>query len=208
MKMTTDMGIKPFENLFFRKLEEMYDMECRMGKLLSDVATTASCGRLRKVALSHLLEIEDHVMKLERVFSSLDQRAKGMTSKITLGFIQEGGEIASAFVGRSCINTALISFLKKIGQFKIQVYQHLSEWASPTGNHVVINLIDDILTEEVSALQSLDELARMSNQQEASAAAEAKPLRQETRQGFLNMRGEKINFLSSWDVKWVMRPHF
>ncbi len=167
MSSINDNAMKTLEDLFHRELECMYDAESRIIKMLSTTATAASCWKLKKAILGHLMETEGHVMKLELVFGCLEGRVNGKTSKATLGLIEQGAEIAAEFAGSPAINAALIAFLQKVEHYEIAAYTCLEEWATLLGYPEAANIIGEILAEENAAKQSFTELARSTSNEEA-----------------------------------------
>jgi len=167
MSSVTATAMKTLEDLFLKELECMYDAESRIIKMLSTTAAAASCWKLKKVILGHLLESEGHVMKLELVFGCFEGHVTGKTSKATMGLVEQGAEIAADFAGSPAINAALIAFLQKVEHYEIAAYTCLEEWALLLGYPEAANLIGDILAEELSAKQAFTELARSSSNEEA-----------------------------------------
>ncbi len=167
MSSVTATAKKTLEDLFLKELECMYDAESRIIKMLSMTATAASCWKLKKAILDHLLETEGHVMKLELVFGCFEGRVNGKTSKATLGLIEQGAEIAAEFAGSPAINAALIAFLQKVEHYEIAAYSCLEEWALLLGYPEAAEIIRGILSEEYAAKHSFMELARSTSNEEA-----------------------------------------
>ena|ERR1022692_10990 len=92
--------MKTIKDLFLDELADMYDAERRVVKALPKMAKAATCPDLQTAILSHLKEAEGHVKKLEQIFQSLDEKAKGQTCKDTVGLLEEGDEIEAAFKAR------------------------------------------------------------------------------------------------------------
>src|ERR1022692_74591 len=92
--------MKTIKDLFLDELADMYDAERRVVKALPKMAKAATCPDLQTAILSHLKEAEGHVKKLEQIFQSLDEKAKGQTCKDTVGLLEEGDEIEVAFKAR------------------------------------------------------------------------------------------------------------
>ena len=89
---------------------------------------------MKEAIQSHLKETEGHVKKLEQVFQSFDEKAKGKTCEATVGLLEEGDEIAADFKGSPAINAALISAAQKVEHYEMASYGCLHEWAGLLGN--------------------------------------------------------------------------
>ena len=159
--------MKTLKDLFLDEVADMYDAEHRIVKALPKMAKAATSPKLKKVILAHLKETEGHVTKLEQVFRSFDQKAKGKTCKATVGLLEEGDEIAADFKGSEAINAALISAAQKVEHHEMASYGCLHEWAGLLGNKQAASLLEEILDEEKAANDKLTNLARGGSNQEA-----------------------------------------
>ncbi len=159
--------MKTLDDLFLAELKTIYDAQCRVGRMLMVVASASRCWTMKKAIHSHMLDTEDHVMKLEKVFETIGVPVTGTTSKITLGLVETGAEIALEYAGTPAINAALISFLQKIEYYEIAAYTVLHEWALLLGNEEAAALIDEILEGEHAANQTWFELGRSTSNEEA-----------------------------------------
>jgi ferritin-like metal-binding protein YciE len=151
--------MKTLKDLFLAEVEDMYDAERRIVKALPKLAKAATCEKLKAALLAHLKETEGHVTKLEQVFKSLDQKAKGKTCKTTVALLEEGGDIAVEFKGSPALNAALISAAQKVEHHEIASYGALHEWAELLGNSKAASLLEEILGEEKAANATLTKLA-------------------------------------------------
>src|ERR1039457_4437066 len=159
--------MKKLQNLFLDELADMYDAERRVVKALPKMAKAATCPDLRATILSHLKETEGHVKKLEQVFQSFDEKAKGQTCKATVGLLEEGDEIAADFKGSPALNAALISAAQKVEHHEMASYGCLHEWATLLENAEASALLEEILAQEKAANASLNALALARSKQEA-----------------------------------------
>jgi len=122
---------------------------------------------LKAALLAHLKETEGHVTKLEQVFQSLDQKAKGNTCKTTVALLEEGGDIVAEFKGSPALDAALISAAQKVEHHEIAAYGALHAWAGLLGNREAASRLDEILGEEKAANAMLTKLALDGCDQEA-----------------------------------------
>ena len=166
--------MKTLKVLFLDELADMYDAERRIVKALPKMAKAATCPDLKAAIQSHLKETEGHVKKLEQVFRSFDEKAKGKTCEATVGLLEEGDEIAAEFKGSPAINAALISAAQKVEHYEIASYGCLHEWAGLLGNTEAASLLEKILGEEKTANEKLTGLARAGNNEEALGDSDAK----------------------------------
>ena len=166
--------MKTLKDLFLDELADMYDAERRIVKALPKMAKAATSAELKNAIQSHLKETQGHVKKLEQVFQSFDEKAKGQTCEATVGLLEEGDEIAADFKGSPAINAALISAAQKVEHYEMASYGCLHEWAGLLGNNEAASLLEQILEEEKAANESLTELARASSNEEALGESDEK----------------------------------
>src|SRR5580658_174248 len=158
--------MKLLKDLFLDELADMYDAERRVVKALPKIAKAANSDDLKQTILAHLKETEGHVLKLEQVFESFGQKAKGTTCKATVGLLEEGEKIAAEFKGSPAINAALISAAQRVEHHEMASYGCLHEWAGLLGNKDAADLLLEILGEEKAANDALTALARASSNAE------------------------------------------
>src|SRR5262249_11950082 len=75
---------------FLDELRDAYDAEKQLTKALPKMAKAASSDQLRAAFETHLKETQGHVERLERVFESLDEKARGKHCEGIAGIIEEG----------------------------------------------------------------------------------------------------------------------
>ena len=166
--------MKTLKDLFLEELADIYDAERRIVKALPKLAKAATCPDLKEAILSHLSETEGHVKKLEQVFQSFGEKAKGKTCEATVGLLEEGDEIAADFKGSPAINAALIAAAQKVEHYEMASYGCLHEWAGVLGNNEAAGLLEQIFGEEKAADEALTELARATSNEEALGESDDK----------------------------------
>jgi len=157
--------MKTLKDLFLDELADMYDAENRITKALPKLAKAATCPDLKAAFLSHLEETKGQITKLEQVFESLGEKAKGKKCEATVGLLKEGDEIAAEHKGEATLNAGLISAGQKVEHYEIASYGCLHAWAEQLDNQEAADLIQEILDEEKAANDKLNELSEKSNQE-------------------------------------------
>jgi len=159
--------MKTLKNLFLDELADIYDAEKRIVKALPKLAKAASSTDLKAAFLAHLKQTEGHVKRLEKVFQSFDQKAKGQTCEATVGLLLEGDEIVAEFRGSPALNAALIATAQKVEHYEIASYGCLHEWAGLLGNKGAARLLEQTLEEEKESDELLTKLARATSNEVA-----------------------------------------
>ena len=175
--------MKTLKDLFLDELADRYDAEQRIVKALPGVAEAATCEKLKGAILTHLKETEGHVTKIEQVFQSFNEKAKGITCKATVGLLEEGEAMAKDFKGSPAINAALISAAQKVEHHEMASYGCLHEWAGLLANKEAAGLLQEILEEEIGANETLNKLALAGSNEEALGASHEKGLEKPSANG-------------------------
>jgi ferritin-like metal-binding protein YciE len=159
--------MKTLQDLFLDELSDIYDAERRIVKALPKMAKAATCEKLQAAIKAHLKETEGHVTKVEQVFECFGEKPRGKTCEATVGLLEEADEVAEEFHGSPALNAALIAAAQKVEHYEIASYGCLHEWAGVLGNEEATSILEEILSEEKAADESLTELAISSSNEEA-----------------------------------------
>lgn len=161
------MKSKTLKDLFLSELADIYDAEHRIVRALPKMVKAATCTHLQAALQKHLKETQGQITKLDQVFKSIGEKAKGKKCEATVGLLEEGDEIAAEFKGSPAINAALISAGQKVEHYEIASYGCLHEWAGLLGHTKAAGLLEEILNQEKAADEALTELAVSRNNEEA-----------------------------------------
>jgi ferritin-like metal-binding protein YciE len=159
--------MKMLKELFLAELADIYDAELRIVRALPKLVKAATCTHLQDALLSHLKETEGHVKKLERVFQSFGEKARGTTCLAAVGLLEESDEIAAGFKGSPAINAALIAATQKVEHYTTAAYGCLHAWADLLGNDEAAGLLQENLKQEEAANATLKDLALARSNKEA-----------------------------------------
>jgi len=142
-------------------------MRSRISNALPKMARAATCPKLKEALETHLEETLGQIENLEKVFEIVGMKAKGKKCEATVGLLEEGDEIAKEFKGSPAINAALISAGQKVEHYEIASYGCLREWAEMLGHADAVSLLDENLQQEKAADQTLTEIARTGDNEQA-----------------------------------------
>lgn len=153
------MALQTLEDLFLEDLKDLYNAENQILKALPRMAKKASAPELRRAFEVHLKQTEAQVQRLERVFSTLDEKAKGKTCKGMQGLIEEGKEKMSEDIEDDVLDAALIAAAQKVEHYEIAAYGTLRTYAEMLGNQPAAKLLQQTLDEEGQTDKKLTQLA-------------------------------------------------
>jgi ferritin-like metal-binding protein YciE len=156
---------------FLDELRDLYDAEKQLTKALPKLAKTATSPKLREAFESHLQETRGHVERLEQVFETLDEKARGKHCDGIAGIIEEGKSIMEEDFEDVTMDACLIAAGQRAEHYEIGAYGTVIAWAEAMGHTDAVRLLQQNLNEEKAADKKLTSLAEGGiNQQAASIA--------------------------------------
>ena len=164
------MPLESLDGLFLNELKDVYNAEKLILRALPRMAKAANADALRDAFTRHLRETEGHVQRLEQIFGSLGQAARGKKCKGMEGIIEEGKEILEEDGAPEVIDTALIAAAQRVEHYEIAAYGCLRTYAQLLGYDDAAGLLQQTLREEEATDKKLTELGEGGINQAAVAA--------------------------------------
>jgi ferritin-like metal-binding protein YciE len=154
---------------FIEELKDIYDAEKQLIKALPKMAKAAKHDDLREALEMHLHDTEEHVRRLEEVFSIMGESVKGKKCKAMHGLVEESEDLIADEEG----DAALICAAQKVEHYEIASYGSLESWARLMEQEDAANLLEETLEEEKVADEKLTEIAETAiNPAEMSSSEE------------------------------------
>jgi ferritin-like metal-binding protein YciE len=159
------MKTTSLHELFIKELQDIFDAEQQLIKALPKMAKAASSDQLREGFEEHLQQTREHAQRLEQIFESLGENAKGQKCKGMEGLIKEGSELLKEGVEGSVKDAALITAAQRVEHYEIAAYGTVRTWANQLQQEEVASLLEQTLSEEKETDQKLTQLAESINVQ-------------------------------------------
>jgi ferritin-like metal-binding protein YciE len=156
---------------FVDELRDVYDGEKQLTKALGKMAKSATSKELRKAFETHLKETNGHIDRLERVFSSIDEKARGKHCEGIAGIIEEGKAIMEEDLDESAMDACLIAAGQRAEHYEMAAYGTLVAWAEAMGHTEAASLLQETLDEEKATDEKLSSLAEGGINRSAADAA-------------------------------------
>ena len=156
---------------FIDELRDVYDGERQLTKALAKLAETATAPPLREAFQSHLEETRGQIERLEQVFESLDEKARGKHCEGIAGIIDEGKSIMEQDFDDDTMDACLIAAGQRAEHYEMAAYGTLVAWARAMGHTEAAELLQQTLDEEKAADEKLSDLAEGGINQGAADAA-------------------------------------
>jgi ferritin-like metal-binding protein YciE len=164
------MKMKTLEDLFVHELKDLYSAEKQLVKALPKMAKAATHQELRQAFEAHLKQTEQHVERLDEIFSQLQLSARGAKCKAMEGLITEGKEILAEDMEDDVRDAALICAAQRVEHYEMAGYGCARTFARDLGHHAAADLLQQTLEEEAAADEKLTEIAVGRINAEAMAA--------------------------------------
>jgi ferritin-like metal-binding protein YciE len=152
------MALDSLQDLFLNELKDILNAEKQLVQALPRMAKAAQSPQLQQAFTKHLRETEGHVERLERIFQSLGETARGKKCKGMEGLVEEGKEILEEEGQPEVIDAALISAAQRVEHYEIAAYGCLRTYAQLLGNTEADRLLEQTLAEEEATDKALTAL--------------------------------------------------
>ncbi|MEX0608093.1 MAG: ferritin-like domain-containing protein [Balneolaceae bacterium] len=150
---------KGLTTLFENQLKDIYWAEKALVKAIPKMISNASSDELTKALDDHLSETEKQVDRLEKVFDSIDVKAKAEKCEAMEGLIKEAEEIMKETEKGDVRDAGIIVAAQKVEHYEIATYGSLCVFAETLGEDEALKLLKDTLKEEKQADEKLSKIA-------------------------------------------------
>jgi ferritin-like metal-binding protein YciE len=171
MGLFSSMTLNSLDDLLLVQLQDLYDAEQRLTKALPKMAGAAKHKELKAAFQKHLRETEQHVTRLEKVFSILGQTAQRETCEAMKGLIAEGDEAVNAGGDPNVRDAALIAAAQRVEHYEIAGYGTVRTLADQLGHKEIARILQETLDEEGACDKKLTEIAESRVNTKAAAKA-------------------------------------
>lgn len=154
--------------LFVDSLKDIYWAENALVKALPKMATNATDLSLKSSIKDHIAVTENQVVRLEKIFEILGEKAGGKKCEAMAGLIAEGEHILEETEPGAVRDAGIISASQKVEHYEIATYGTLFSFAKVLGENEAAKLLQQTLAEELEADKILTDVATTSVNGDAS----------------------------------------
>lgn len=144
---------------FIDELRDAYDAEKQLTRALPKLARASSSPQLRDAFETHLSETKAQIARLERVFESLEEKARGKQCDGIAGIISESTSMLENGFDETAKDACLIAAGQRAEHYEMAAYGTLVAWARAMGLIEAATLLQQTLDEERAADRTLSSLA-------------------------------------------------
>jgi ferritin-like metal-binding protein YciE len=163
--------LETLHDAFIDELRDAYDAEKQLIKALPKLAKAAATPGLQQAFVSHLEETRGQVDRLERVFASIEEKARGKHCDGIAGIIEEGQAVMKEDFDDAAMDACLIAAAQRAEHYEMAAYGALVAWARAMGHSEAAELLQETLEEEKAADAKLNSLAEGGINQQAATRA-------------------------------------
>ena len=156
---------------FLDELRDAYDAEKQILKALPKMAKAASSAELQAAFEEHLEQTRGHVERLEQVFETLEEKARGKHCDGVAGIIDEGKAIMGEDFDEKTMDACLIAAAQRVEHYEMAAYGTLVAWARAMSHDEAADLLQETLDEEKTTDEKLTSLAEGGINEEAASGA-------------------------------------
>jgi ferritin-like metal-binding protein YciE len=155
----TSLKLNSLRDLFIEELRDLYSAETQLVKALPKMAEAASDTQLKQAFNNHLEETENHVARLQEIFTALDESAEGETCQAMEGLVKEGTQMIKAEGDPAVKDSGLIGAAQRVEHYEMAGYGTARSLAERLGENDAAELLQETLDEESAADELLTEIA-------------------------------------------------
>ncbi len=153
------MSLQSLADAFVDELRDVYSAEKQLLKALPKMAKKATHPMLKQAFENHLSETEGQVERVEKVFESLELKARAKTCEAMQGLLEEGKSIMEEDAEPEVLDAMLIAAAQKVEHYEMATYGTLCAWAKVLGYDEALALLKQTMEQEVKADSLLTKLA-------------------------------------------------
>lgn len=153
------MRYHTLNDLYLGLLRDLYSGEQQLLIALPVMAQAAVTPKLKAGFEQHFTQTEEHVKRLEQIFTALGASPLGKVSGAMMGLVKEGNDIITANEPGEVRDAALIMAAQRVEHLEIASYGTAVTYAGLLGETKAIKLLEATLQEESETEQALTALA-------------------------------------------------
>jgi len=158
-KESTKAPIDSLMTLFIHELKDTYNAEQQLLAALPKMAAEAADPELGSALTEHLEQTRGQVIRLEKIFASIDVDPRGTRCAGMAGILEEGKGLLEQELPSSVKDAAIIAGGQRVEHYEMAAYGTLRAYAEQLGLHDAADMLDMTLQEEGAADVRLSRLA-------------------------------------------------
>ena len=151
------------QELYVEQLRDLYDGEQQIIKALPEMIEAATLSDLKQALTEHLDVTKVQATRLENIFTTLGEKAKGEKCQGIEGIIDEGSDLIDEIDDPNVRDAAIIASAQRVEHYEMAGYGTARTFATLLEEDEASELLQQTLDEEKEADQKLTGLAEEIN---------------------------------------------
>lgn len=156
------------QELFEDTIKDLYNAEKQFLKAMPKLVTAAQDSKLKRTIQDHMVQTEAHISRLEEVAKIGGFKPTGKVCKAAQGLVEECQEHLEEGTPGPTLDAAIICCAQKNEHYEITSYGTVIAWADVLSYPEISALLQQTLSEEISADDLLTEVSSSVNTAAAS----------------------------------------
>jgi ferritin-like metal-binding protein YciE len=148
------------QELLVDELRDLLDAEKQLVRALPKLAKAASDEELTQAFREHLEVTKGQVARLEKVFESMDMRAKSKPCHGMKGLVEESQEMMEEDFEGGIMDAALIGCARRVEHYEMAAYESARAMAQQLGMKNAAQLLQETMREEIEADKTLGTISK------------------------------------------------
>ena len=153
------MPMQTIEELFEHELQDIYSAEQSLLDALEQMAQESSDREIKRGFMQHRKETQGQIKRLEKIYRSLGQKPESGSCPGVEGLIKEKKLFMREKPSGELLEFYNIGAAQKVERYEITAYESLVDMAEKLGMSDVVDLLEQNLQEEETALNKLKAIA-------------------------------------------------
>jgi ferritin-like metal-binding protein YciE len=153
------MELDTLQALYIERLRDLYSAEHQLLKAMPKIRKKVSNEELIEAFDTHMVQTEQQVQRLERLFEELGEAPKGKHCKGMEGLLAEAMELLEEDADDDVLDAGLIASAQAVEHYEIAGYGTARTYAELLGFEDHVELLQQTLNEEEETDRILTEIA-------------------------------------------------
>ena len=153
------MAMQTIEELFEHELKDIYGAEHSLLEALEQMANESADREIKRAFTQHRKETQAQIKRLEKIFKTLGQKPEPETCPGIEGLIKEKKTFLRERPSPELLEFYNIGAAQKVERYEITAYENLIDMADKLGMGDAVELLEQNLQEEETALNKLKAIA-------------------------------------------------
>ncbi len=163
-------SLETLHDLYIHELKDLHSAEKQLTVALPKMEKAANSPKLKKAFASHLKETKSQLERVQQILTDLGEKPGATKCLAMQGLVEEGAKMVSEKATPEVKDAGLIAAAQRVEHYEIAGYGTARAYARALGEEAAVATLSEILQEEASANDKLNELALNEINEKACAA--------------------------------------